>query len=143
MSATTPDLIDDTLARMAAAWNAGDAAAYAALFTADATYVAFNGQMMHGRTAIEDGHRWLFEGPLRSSRMTHSTGPAAAERHIRFIRPDVALIHTAGGGVQLAGTAELTPDRESAVSLVLVDDDGSWQIAAFQNTRRQHAGPRP
>ncbi|GAA3068677.1 SgcJ/EcaC family oxidoreductase [Pseudonocardia yunnanensis] len=143
MSATTPGLVDDTLARMAAAWNAGDAAAYASLFTADATYVAFNGQMMRGRTAIEDGHRWLFEGPLRSSRMTHAAGTAAAEHHIRFIRPDVALVHTAGGGVQLAGTAELTPDRESVVSLVLVEDGGSWQIAAFQNTRRQHAGPKP
>lgn len=140
MSATAPDLIDDTLARMATAWNAGDAAA---LFTADATYVAFNGQMMRGRTTIEDGHRWLFEGPLRSSRMSDPAGPAAAERHIRFIRSDVALVHTAGGGVQLAGTAELTPDRESVVSLVLVEEDGSWRIAAFQNTRRQHAGPKP
>ncbi|MCH6167033.1 hypothetical protein [Pseudonocardia alaniniphila] len=44
--------------------------------------------------------------------MTHSAGPAAAERHIRFIRPDVALVHTAGGGVQRARTAELTSDRE-------------------------------
>jgi uncharacterized protein (TIGR02246 family) len=140
MSATTPDLIDATLARMTAAWNAGDAAAYAALFTIDATYVAFNGQMMRGRTAIEDTHRWLFEGPLRSSRMVRSEGPAAEEHHIRFIRPDVALVHTAGGGVQLAGAAELTPDRESVVSLVLVDDGGSWQIAAFQNTRRQNVG---
>jgi uncharacterized protein (TIGR02246 family) len=75
--------------------------------------------------------------------MIHTGGPGAAERSIRFIRPDVALIHTAGGGVQLAGTAELTPDRESVVSLVLVEDDGSWRIAAFQNTRRQHAGPKP
>lgn len=96
---------------MATAWNAGAAAAYAALFTADATYVAFNGQTMRGRTATEDGHRWLFEGPLRFSRMIHSTGSAAAERHIRFIRPDVALGHAAGGGVQLAGNRRGHPPR--------------------------------
>lgn len=121
------------LARIGVAWNAGDAAAYAAEFTPDATYVAFNGQVMCGRTAIEDVHRWLFDGPLKESRMAMS-GPAA-EPDIRFVRPDVAIAVT-GGAVQLEG-AELTPDRESVVSFVLVEDRGTWKIAAFQNTRRQ------
>jgi uncharacterized protein (TIGR02246 family) len=41
----------DTLARIAAAWNAGDAGAYGAEFTADATYVVFNGELLRGRQA--------------------------------------------------------------------------------------------
>ncbi|MGI9063628.1 MAG: SgcJ/EcaC family oxidoreductase [Pseudonocardiaceae bacterium] len=48
----------DALARLAAAWNAGDASGYAAQFTEDATYVAFNGEVMRGRAAIEDTHRF-------------------------------------------------------------------------------------
>lgn len=124
-----------TLARIGAAWNAGDAAAYAAEFTPDATYVAFNGEVMRGRAAIEDTHRWLFEGPLRESRMVTS-GPAP-EPDIRYVRPDVAVA-VSGGAVQLVG-AELTADRASVVSFVLVEDGGTWRIAAFQNTRRQGA----
>lgn len=124
-----------TLARIGAAWNAGDATAYAAEFTPDATYVAFNGEVMRGRPAIEATHRWLFDGPLRESRMVAAEPEPAPD--IRYVRPDVAVAVT-GGAVQLAG-AELTADRASVVSFVLVDDGGTWQVAAFQNTRRKGA----
>ena len=46
------------------AWNRGDAAGYASLFTDDADFVAWNGSHGRGRQAIEDGHRRLFDGPL-------------------------------------------------------------------------------
>jgi hypothetical protein len=37
------------------AWNRGDAAGYASLFTDDADFVAWNGSYGRGRQAIEDG----------------------------------------------------------------------------------------
>jgi hypothetical protein len=40
-----------------------------------------------------------------------------------------------GGGVRPQGAAELTADRKSVVSLVLVEDGDSWLVTAFQNTR--------
>ena len=46
------------------AWNRGDAAGYASLFTDDADFVAWNGSRGRGRQAIEDAHRRLFDGPL-------------------------------------------------------------------------------
>lgn len=46
-------------------------------------------------------------------------------------------------GHEVCAVGCFTPDRESVVSLVLVDDGGSGQIAAFQNTLRQHAGRQP
>lgn len=128
---TTPIL--DTLARLSDAWNAGDAAAYGAEFTADATYVSFNGQVMSGRAAIEDTHRWLFDGPLRGSQMT-SMGGDTGQATIRFLRPDVAHVLT-NGAVQPAGSTT-TADRESVVSLVVTEDGNAWQVAAFHNTRR-------
>ncbi len=65
--------IDTVLAELATAWDAGDAAAYAGLFTPDATYVVFDGTVLHGAEAIEDVHRWLFDGPLRNSRWAGRT----------------------------------------------------------------------
>jgi uncharacterized protein (TIGR02246 family) len=55
---------------------------------------------------------------------------------VRFLRPDVACV-VIGGAVQPADREEVTPDRESVVSFVVVDDGDAWRVAAFQNTRRQ------
>ena len=48
------------LDRFRTAWDAGDARAYAALFTEDATYVIFLGEAMLGRDAIERNHVDVF-----------------------------------------------------------------------------------
>ena len=138
MPTTTDRAPSDTvLADLTAAWNAGDAAAYARLFTPDATYVVFDGAVLRSAPVIEDVHRRLFDGPLCGSRMGEGGSRPAAE--IRFPRPDVAHA-VVTGGVRLEGTAELTPDRASVVSLVLVGTADGWRIAAFQNTRVQERG---
>ena|ERR1700754_1353023 len=124
-----PSSVQDVLTRLAAAWNDGDATAYAALFTSDATYVVFDGTVVRGRAAIEDGHRALFAGPLRGFRME----PPAAPVPVRYLRPDVAHV-LADGGTRPPGQSELPPDRASVVSFLLVHDD-EWRIAAFHNTR--------
>jgi uncharacterized protein (TIGR02246 family) len=123
----------DTMARLSAAWNSGDATAYAAEFTPDATYVVFDGTVLRGRGEIEDGHRWLFDGPLKGSTMDFATGGPAPE--VRLVSPGVAHVLAGGGGVRPQGAAELTADRKSVVSLVLVEDGDAWLVTAFQNTR--------
>jgi uncharacterized protein (TIGR02246 family) len=124
-----------TLDRIGAAWNAGDATAFGAEFTPDATYVTFDGQVLAGREAIVDVHRWLFDGPLKGSTMgASSTGDDAPA--VRFLRPDVA--HVLTGGAVRPGDQELTAaDRDSVPSFVLVDDGDGWRVAAFHNTRRR------
>jgi uncharacterized protein (TIGR02246 family) len=124
-----------TLDRITAAWNAGDATAFGAEFTPDATYVTFDGQVLVGRDAVVDVHRWLFDGPLKGSTMgATSTGDDAPD--VRFLRPDVAHVLVAGA-VRPADQAETAPDRDSVPSFVLVDDGGGWLVTAFHNTRRQ------
>jgi uncharacterized protein (TIGR02246 family) len=130
MSAPT---VEAALDRLSAAWNAGDAAAYAAGFTPDATYVVFDGTVLRGRGEIEDGHRWLFDGPLRGSTMGFASGDDGPQ--VRAVAPGVAHVLAAGGGVRPAGADTVPDDRRSVVSLVLVEDAGTWWIAAFQNTR--------
>lgn len=125
-----PTSVEDTLTSLAAAWNDGDATAYADLFTPDATYVIFDGTLVCGRTAIEEGHRALFAGPLRGFRME----PPTAAVPVRYLGADVAHV-LAAGGTRPPGHEEMPADRASVVSFVLVREADEWKIAAFQNTR--------
>jgi uncharacterized protein (TIGR02246 family) len=120
------------------AWNRGDAAGYASLFTDDADFVAWTGAYGQGRQAIEDGHRPLFDGPLAGSRMVLLKDDAAPARpaSLRFIRPDAAVMVTSGA-VTLAGQDATGPDHESLQTFVLVKNDGRWRVTAFHNTRRE------
>ncbi|ANN22143.1 DUF4440 domain-containing protein [Amycolatopsis orientalis] len=116
------------LTRLADAWNEGDAAAYARLFTEDADYVTFFGMNMPGRAVIESAHRALFEGPLKGSKLA-----GGGEPKVRFIRPDVAIVVAGGGSSRAGGKPE--PGRESTLTYVLVKESDGWRVASFQNTR--------
>jgi uncharacterized protein (TIGR02246 family) len=120
------------------AWNRGDAAGYASLFTDDADFVAWNGAYGRGRQAIEDGHRPLFDGPLAGSRMVlvDDNAQSAPPGSLRFVRPDVAIM-VIPGVVTLAGQSATGPDHESLQTFVLVKNGDRWRVAAFQNTRKQ------
>jgi uncharacterized protein (TIGR02246 family) len=120
------------------AWNRGDAATYASLFTDDADFVAWNGTYGRGRQAIEDGHRPLFDGPLAGSRMILAVADAesAPTESVRFIRQDVAVM-VASGAVMLAGQIATGPDHVSVQTFVLVKNGNLWRVAAFHNTRKQ------
>lgn len=119
------------------AWNRGDAAGYASLFTDDADFVAWNGMYGRGRQAIEDGHRPLFEGPLAGSRMVlvGDGADSAPPQSLRFVRPDVAIM-VIPGVVTLAGQSPTDPDHESVQTFVLTKNGDRWRVAAFQNTRK-------
>lgn len=127
----TEQAVFGTLNELTEAWNAGDATAYARLFLEDADYVNFMGQNSRGRAAIEESHRFLFDGPLKGSKMTCGTTPPT----VRFVRPDVAIV-VIGGGTSLDGAEEEDPSRASTVTFVLVEEPAGWRIASFQNTRR-------
>jgi len=136
-SLTENDPVTAVLTRLAAAWNAGDGTAYGAEFTEDATYVTFAGEVLRGRTAIAEVHQFLFDGPLRGSRMS---GTGAGE--VRMVTDDVAYVLVDGaGGVRLAGQEELPDERVSTVSFLLRRDGDGWAVVAFQNTRSA-GGPR-
>ncbi|MEW9532124.1 SgcJ/EcaC family oxidoreductase [Microbispora sp. NPDC049125] len=124
--------IHHLLAALTDAWNAGDAAAYADLFTEDADYVTFFGHHSEGRRAIEEGHRALFEGPLRGSRLA---SPASGEggAKIRPLGPGVALVVVTGGSALAGGAPD--PSRDSIMTLTAVSDGGRWRFASFHNTR--------
>jgi len=131
--ATPPVPADETAVRglfqrLLDAWGRGDGSAYGALFTADADYVAFDGSRTVGRQAIAESHQRLFDTWLKGTRLT---GRIEA---VRFLCPDVALVHATGGTI-FAGESAPRPSRDSIQTLVAVKRDGEWRFTAFHNSR--------
>ncbi|CAM4490387.1 SgcJ/EcaC family oxidoreductase [Nocardia ninae] len=113
--------------RQAKAWYDGDAAAFAALFTEDADYVTWFGTHTKGRRQIHETHIPVLEKYLKHTRLDGEiTG-------LRFLTPDVALIHARGA--VLKGNRRRNRRNTKVQTTVVVRTNGDWQIAAFQNTK--------
>ncbi|QBS42494.1 SgcJ/EcaC family oxidoreductase [Nocardia sp. CS682] len=119
--------IRDLFERQAQAWNAGDAAAFAALFTEDADYVTWFGTHTRGRRQIYETHLPLLGKYLKNTRLDGEiTG-------LRFLTPDVALVHAEGA--VLKGKRRRNRRNTKVQTTVVVRTNGEWQISAFQNTK--------
>lgn len=117
--------------RLIACWNCGDGHTYAALFTEDSDYVAFDGTHFRGRQANAQNHQKLFDTFLKGS-----TLEGQGIDRLRFLTPDVALLHTTGT-VKLRWQSKPAPGRRSIQTLVVVREPEGWRFAAFHNTRIQ------
>lgn len=110
------------------AWGRGDGAAYGSLFTEDADYVAFDGSNRRGGEAIGAEHQQLFGTWLKGTRLVGGIDT------LRFLGPDVALVH-ASGGTMFPGQRDARGRRPSIQTLVAVRRDDGWRFTAFHNTR--------
>jgi len=119
--------VTDVMKALAAAWDRGDADAYGALFTEDASYTIFVGTVYHGRRDIVESHRLLFRKFLKGTKL--SVGPM----RVRYYGTDTAIVTSTGD------TYKRRPGKLTKVqTFTLVRQaDGSWLIAAFQNTQRK------
>jgi uncharacterized protein (TIGR02246 family) len=128
MFAPGPDTVEDCLERIRAAWNAGDAGAFAAEFTEDATYVVYFGDPLIGRSEIERAH----VDPL-----TRSTSMKISVLSKRLLSDDTAVVLTIGG---IGRDAVIPYDKVQTLTLVWQAD--RWKCAAFQNTEMSPAAKR-
>ena len=125
--------IRDLFERLLEDWARGDGEAYGSRFTEDADYVAFDGTRTVGRERISTSHQQLFDRYLRGTRLTGRI------ESIRFLGPDVAIVHASGGTI-LGGKTRPSPERDSIQTLVAVRGDGGWRFAAFHNSRVRPIG---
>jgi uncharacterized protein (TIGR02246 family) len=110
-------------------WNQGSGDAFASVFTEDGDLVGFDGTHFKGRQEIAPFHQRLFDKWLKGSRLVGEV------KDVRFLSPDVALMHAVGGTV-MRGKSEPVPERDSIQTLVATRQEGDeWRVAAFQNTR--------
>jgi uncharacterized protein (TIGR02246 family) len=126
-------LFDDLLD----AWTRGDAIAYGETFTADVDYIPYDGSRSTGRDEVVESHDQLFRGVLRGSALVGEI------ETIRYLRPDVAIVHTFGS-VLMPWRTSLPERRLSRQTIVAVRGDDGWRFTAFHNARvrpRQVPGP--
>ena len=112
--------------QMEAGWNAKQGALFAKPFAEDADYVVINGMYLKGRSLIERMHQQIFDTFYKNTTLNLSV------RQVRFLRPDVALVHVSG---QLTGAENEKSVSNASMTMVMIRDKQGWKIAAFQNTQ--------
>jgi uncharacterized protein (TIGR02246 family) len=127
--AASREAIVDLVRRMEHAWNIADGSAYAAAFTEDSDYVAFDGTHLRGRDANARHHQRLFNSLLKNTRLVFEGTP-----RVRFLAEGVAVVH-AMGSVLFPWQSRVTAKRRSNQTLVAVRRPEGWRFTAFHNTR--------
>jgi uncharacterized protein (TIGR02246 family) len=124
--------------------NAKDAIAFARVFHADADFTNVVGISAHGRKAIEEFHRPLFEGDGTTGISSFKNAVLTiVNTQVRFIRPDVASVDirwTQTGAVLNGKPAGL---RKGLLSLLVTKAKGEWGIAVMHNMNLPADPPRP
>jgi uncharacterized protein (TIGR02246 family) len=131
MNSSDESAIRDLEHRFNAAWNAHDPEAIAESLTDDAQFITVNGAWTTSREGFRDLMRRLHgpNGPFRASTRR------SPEMQVRFLSPDIAILHTRfwikGEAMHDALSQD---DRESVGTRVVQKIDGRWRIVATQNT---------
>jgi uncharacterized protein (TIGR02246 family) len=107
-------------------WNIGSCAAFAEVFTEDCDFVEIRGGHHLGRVAVAEGHDGLYAFLYRDSTLSYRLDSA------REVAPS-CVVAVASATLDIpAGPAAGV--KHSRATLVLVEQNGSWSVAAFHNT---------
>jgi uncharacterized protein (TIGR02246 family) len=120
------------VAAQAAAWNAGDAAAYARDVAPEVSFTNLFGMVMYGAPAFVERHRQILTTFYTGTTKHHQI------RRIRFVTPDVAIVdidNEVRGVKTMPAGISLPPDGVVKTQLmeVFVRRDGKWWIEAYHN----------
>lgn len=108
-------------------WNTKSGALFAKPFAEDADYVVINGMYLKGHSVIVTTHQQIFDTIFKDTTVKLTI------KKIRYLRPDVAVVHVDGDRV--GPKPELK--QQALVTLVMTKEKGDWSIVAFQNTEVQ------
>ena len=120
-------LIREQNAAVEAAWNKHDAAAMDQSFVEDCDFVNIFGEWISGHDNLVKIHTALFAGPFRESYRRFTV------EKIRFIRPDVAIVHVRTRNTDRDGKL-LEGDQGTIALLVMLKERGKWWVVTGQNT---------
>jgi len=105
------------------AWNQHDADKFAAVFSEDADVTNAQGQTLHGRAAVHDQHKKMFQGRFRS---THRTADAP---RLRVLASDLVAVDVP---MRLAGLTgpdgSARPDRPVLAVWIAQHGPNGWSI---------------
>ena len=120
------DAIRDIELKFNEAWGRHDPDGMIESLVDDAQFVTVNGAWTTTREGFRDLMRRLHgpSGPFRASTRE------SPEMHVRFLGPDVAVVHTR---FHIYGDVD-EPERTSIGTRVVRKVDGRWRTVAVQNT---------
>jgi uncharacterized protein (TIGR02246 family) len=108
------------------AWEAGDADAMVADYTADATAI-MTGSLRGSREMIRESMALAFQGPLKG------TSTYNKQLSLRFVGRDAAIV-VSESGILFGGATEVPDTDKVNATWVLEKRDGRWLIAAYHNS---------
>jgi uncharacterized protein (TIGR02246 family) len=112
-----------------AAWATHDGHQLAKLMSDDVDFVNVGGDWMHGRPDFELYHTRLLAGLFKNSTLK------VLDARVRFIRPDLAVLHWTWSIVGDGGEDPKTHAPRRGIFTMLVQKRGdAWLIAVAQNT---------
>ncbi|HKV33924.1 MAG TPA: SgcJ/EcaC family oxidoreductase [Pyrinomonadaceae bacterium] len=114
----------DAVKQLETGWNTKSGATFAKPFAEDADYVIINGNYIKGRAVIESSHQRIFDTIFKDTTLKLTV------QQIRFVRPDVAVVHVKG---ERGGPAP-SLIQDAMITLFMTKEKQGWTIAAFQNT---------
>ena len=118
--------VERIVKELEAAWNAADGARFGVPFTDDADFVTIRGEHMRSREAIAKGHQGIFDTIYKGSTVRYelsSTGPIAPGAAVAHVKTELK-----------APIGPLAGTHNSLFTIVLVQQQSDWRIAAFHNT---------
>jgi uncharacterized protein (TIGR02246 family) len=114
------------------AWNARDAAGFAALFAHDGVSIGFDGTEVIGRPDIARHLGEIFA--------SHPTPRYLGKIHeVRALSESTALVRAVAGMIP-CGAEDLDPKLHTVQTLVVHAAGGTWRIALLQSTPAQFHG---
>jgi uncharacterized protein (TIGR02246 family) len=108
-------------------WNKGSGEAFAAQFAEDSDFVGGFGGYTKGRRQNASSHQQIFDTFFKGIRLWVQI------KSVRFLKPDVALIHTVGKHLK-PGESDASPEPEFRQTWTVSKHGKEWLIDAFQNT---------
>ena len=124
--------IQAIVAEQAAAWNAGDASAYARHVGPDVSFTNLFGMVMYGRDAFERRHAEILATFYKGTTKSHVI------RRIRLVTSDVAIVdidNELHGVKSMPGGIPVPADGVIKTQLmqVFVKREGQWWVEAYHN----------
>ena len=127
-AATTDEqAIQKIISSMESNWVQKNGAGFATVFADQHDFIVWNGYYFPNQSRENNAraHQGLFDGPYRTYDIKLKIDK------IRFIRPDLALVHVLGAGYQ-KGTP--VPENPGVLmSLIMEKKEGNWKIISFHN----------
>ena len=125
---TATDVARDVLARLEAAWNAADGAAFGAVYAPDASFVTIRGEHIVGSDRHRRRARRDLRHDLRRQRQPDGAGPRRGGRPRHVLAISVNTLDCPTG--PLAGIHQAAVDERRWSGRA----DGSWRASLTHNT---------